>query len=264
MHYTTGAVILRSREFGEADRLLTLYTLAEGKVTAKVRGARRPSTRLGGSTLALSHVEVMLWRGRSSIETLTQAVPCDAWQPIRDDLHRLAYASFAVEMIDLMCEEREPDPETYLMLLQTMNLIAYGERPDVAAYSLALRLLRSAGLLAPIDRCVSCGGAGAGGVGQSPLLSWSTARAGLLCSACEPVVTGGAAAEPRRLLRPDSLAVLGKLVEGSPRMLAALRPAAVVGEQLRGVVWDCLRVNMERTPKSLSLLDSLPTGGGFG
>lgn len=262
MHYTTGAVILRSREFGEADRLLTLYTLAEGKVTAKVRGARRPSTRLGGATLALSHVEVMLWRGRSSIETLTQAVPCDAWQPIRDDLHRLAYASFAAEMIDLMCEEREPDPETYLMLLQTMNLIAYGERPEVAAYSLALRLLRSAGLLAPIDRCVSCGGAG--GDQQGPLLSWSTARAGLLCSACEPVGTDGAAAEPRRLLRRDSLAVLGKLVEGSPRVLAALRPAAAVGQQLRGVVWDCLRANLERPPKSLSLLDSLPTGGGFG
>lgn len=244
--YTTEAIILRARDFGEADRLLTLFTLAEGKVTAKVRGARKAKSRLAGATLPLSHVEVMLWRGRSNIETLTQAVARHSFSPLRDDLHRLALASLAAELADLLSEERAPSPPTFVALLETLTLIGYGESPDVAAYAFAMRLLRGAGLATPVGVCASCGAAGEAVAGWY----WLGEQAMLVCHAC-------AGAAERAPVRPDTIAALGQLVDGSTRALAALRVDGAVARQLRAIVWDSLTVHLERRPRSLDFIDSL-------
>lgn len=220
--YATEAVILRSRDFAEADRVVTLYTLAAGKVAAKVRGARRPGSRLGGVTMPLTHVDVALWRGRSSLESLVQVSPRDGFAPLRGDLRRMAYASLAVELVDLLTEERSPSPETYVALLEALTLVAYGEGPEVAAYSLAFRLLRSGGVLR-----LDCLPAGPGG---------------------DP--------DPVRL-RPDTLAVLRQLLDAGPRALAALRLGPECHRQVRLALWDSLRAHLDRPPRSLAFLDTL-------
>lgn len=251
--YTTEAVILRARDFGEADRLLTLYTLAEGKVTAKVRGARKSGSRLAGATLPLTHVEVMLWRGRSNIETLTQAVSKEGFGPLREHLWRLAQASLSVELIDLLTEDRIPSPETYVALLQTLTLIAYGEAPEVAGYSLALRLLRDAGLLSSLDSCASCGRAlpGREEAGRTGAI-WPRAAEGPVCSDCAVLtgVTGLA-------VGPDVLRVLCLMLEANPRALAALRLGRQLESQVRAVLWDALTSHLDKRPRSMDFLDTV-------
>ncbi len=253
--FTTEAVILRAREFGEADRLLTLYTLAAGKITAKVRGARKPRSRLAGATLPLTHAEVQLWQGRSNILTLTQAVSRDAYAPLREDLRRLALANFAAEMVDLLTEDGAPSSPTYIALLETMALIAYGEAPDLAAYSLALRMLRAAGLLAPLVRCAACGrsleqGMGEAGAGEAAG-AWSPTRGAFVCGACageDDLVS---------TVRQGTVATLGVLLDGSPRALRALRVDDAARKQLRMVLWDAINVHLDRRPRSMDFLDSL-------
>lgn len=267
--YSTEAVILRARDFGEADRLVTLYTLDQGKITAKVRGARRPRSKLGGITLPLTYVDVMLWRGRSSIESLTQAVPRDGFAPLRAELGRLGHANLVAELVDLLTLERVPSPPTFVALLSTINLIAYGERSDMPAYAFALRMLRDAGVLAGLDTCVSCGRpieTSASQESSPALLGWSAEAAGPLCGEC---VGGGAADDlpgegrggPHRglllMLRPDTLGYLRQLIDASPRALAALRPGPAALRQIRTVLWDCFGANLERPPRSLGFLDTI-------
>jgi DNA repair protein RecO (recombination protein O) len=248
---TTEAVILRARDFGEADRLLTMFTLVEGKITAKVRGARKPRSRLAGATLPLSHVEVMLWQGRSNIALLTQAVARDSYSPLRDDLHRLALASLAAELVDLMSEERIASPPTFVALLETMAMISYGEAPQLATYAFALRLLRTAGLAAPVGACAGCGRT----VATADGWTWASDQAVLLCAECAG--TGGFPVLPVRL---DTLAALRQLSDGTTRSVAALRVDAAVARQLRAIVWDSLTAHLDRRPRSLDFLDSLPPG----
>lgn len=252
--YTTEAVILRARDFGEADRLLTLYTLAEGKVTAKVRGARNAGSRLAGATLPLTHAEVMLWRGRSNIETLTQAVCRDGFAPMREDLWRLAQANLAVELVDLVTEERVPSSETYIALLQTMSLIAYGEAPEVAGYALTLRLLRHAGLLSQLDRCASCGRPLPEGAGGGAAI-WPKAAEGPVCGPCA-VRTGISGLE----LGADVLRVLARLLDASARALAALRLGPALEAQVRAVLWDALSCHLDRRPRSMEFVDTVAAG----
>jgi len=247
--YTTEAVILRARDFGEADRLLTLFTLEQGKITAKVRGARRPRSRLAGATLPLTQVEVMLWHGRSNIDLLTQAVCRDAYAPLREDLQRLALASLAAELVDLLSEEREPSAATYVSLLETLAMISYGEVPQLATYSFALRLLRAAGLLAPLQACAACGRT------DPPVggWTWTSDRAAVLCADCAP-------GRPAVAIRADTLAIVQQLLDGTARSIAALRVDETAARQLRAIVWDALTVHLDRRPRSLDFLDSLPAG----
>lgn len=287
--YTTEAVILRARDFGEADRLLILYTLAQGKVTAKVRGARKPKSRLAGATLPLTHSEVMLWRGRSSIQRLTQAVCQEGFGPLREDIRRLAHANLVVELTDLLTEEGVPSPDVFVGLLGSLSLIAFGERPQMAAFSFAWRMLAAAGLGAGFERCAACGR------DELPAgeVLWLPGRAVPLCRRCvgaEDGLTAGVSAGgvsvgsggsggggsagrgwgrdgggPAPIkLRPDTVKIIGELRAGNPRVVAALRPATAARQQLRMVLWDCLRVHLDRPPKSLAFLDSLEQVGGRG
>ncbi len=251
--YTTEAVILRARDFGEADRLLTLYTLAEGKVTAKVRGARKAGSRLAGATLPLTQVEVMLWRGLSNIETLTQAVSKEGFSPLREDLWRLAQASLAVEMVDLLTEERVPSAETYVALLQTLTLIAYGEAPEVAGYSLALRLMREGGLLSRLDCCAVCGrGFWAPDSAVAAGAVWPRAAEGPVCRQCA-ARTGAAGLA----LGPDVMRVLTHMLEANPRALAALRLGRQLEPQVRALLWDALTGHLDRRPRSMDFVDTV-------
>jgi DNA repair protein RecO (recombination protein O) len=271
--YTADAVILRARDFQEADRLLTLYTLEEGKVTAKVRGARKPKSRLAGATLPLTHVQVMLWRGRSSIETLTQAVPKETFAPLREDVWRLAHASLVVEVVDFSTVERASSAEVFVALLETLALVAYGDAPEVAAYGFALRLLRAGGLLAPFDRCGECGrelaaggavfttdcrmlcedcGGGGAGAARAGAGADGGRRVGLPAAGED-----GGASQVALRLRGDALQGLKLMMGGNPRALAALRLGAEAAAQVRMVVWDALGRQLERRPRSLDFLDTL-------
>src|SRR6266508_2240136 len=88
--YTTEAVVLRSFRFGEADRVLHLYTLERGRVGAIAKGVRKTKSRFGGRLEPLSHVELVLHHGRGELDTVTGASLVRPHSAIRDDRHRLA------------------------------------------------------------------------------------------------------------------------------------------------------------------------------
>src|SRR5207237_792018 len=71
--YSTEAVVLRSIRFGEADRVLHLYTEAHGRVGAVAKGVRKTMSRFGARLEPLSHVELVLHRGRGELQTVTAA-----------------------------------------------------------------------------------------------------------------------------------------------------------------------------------------------
>ena len=77
--YQTKAVVLKARALGEADRLLTLFTESQGRLSAVARGARRPKSRIGGSLDVLNFVEVSLSPGRT-FDHLNECVVIDGFK----------------------------------------------------------------------------------------------------------------------------------------------------------------------------------------
>src|SRR2546430_997477 len=86
--YRTEAVVLRSLRFGEADRVLHLYTLDRGRVGAVAKGIRRTKSRFGGRLEPLSHVELLLHQGGGELSTVTGASLVHAHRAAREDPYR--------------------------------------------------------------------------------------------------------------------------------------------------------------------------------
>ena len=87
--YKTEAVVLRSIRFGEADRVLHLYTLDRGRVGAVAKGIRRTKSRFGARLEPLSHVELMLHQGSGELGTVTGASLVRAHRGAREESYRL-------------------------------------------------------------------------------------------------------------------------------------------------------------------------------
>src|SRR6266566_5993225 len=103
--YKTEAVVLRSIRFGEADRVLHLYTHDRGRIGAVAKGVRKTKSRFGGRLEPLSHVALLLYEGRE-LDIVTQAEALDHFRVIREDLDRLARATTMLEAVDQVAQER--------------------------------------------------------------------------------------------------------------------------------------------------------------
>lgn len=154
--FRTEAVVLRRTDFGEADRLLTLYSREFGKLKAIAKGARKPQSRKTGHVELFMRTRFFLARGRD-LDIVTQAEMAEAYEALRADLIRTTYASYAVELLDRFTADEDPNRRLYELLTDALGWL--GDAPDVrlAARFYELRLLSLAGFQPQLFRCVHCG-----------------------------------------------------------------------------------------------------------
>ena len=154
--YTTEAIVLRRQDFGEADRILTIFSLTHGKRRVIAKGVRRPRSRKAGHLEPYTRVRMLLARGRE-MDIVTQAEAAELFPGLRGDLIRLGHAAYAVELLDRFTVEEGAHRPLYELLNQTLARLADGADPALALRSFELRLLDLAGFRPELNRCVRCG-----------------------------------------------------------------------------------------------------------
>ncbi len=142
--YRTEAVVLRRSDFGEADRLLTLYSRDYGKVRAIAKGARKPQSRKTGHVELFMRSDFMLARGRT-IDIVTQAETIEPHRALSQDLLRTTYAAYAVELLDNFTPEEEKHTGIYNLLIEALVRFDNSDNLPLAARYFELRLLSLAG-----------------------------------------------------------------------------------------------------------------------
>jgi DNA repair protein RecO (recombination protein O) len=180
----TEAVVLRSMRFGEADRILHLYTPQRGRIAAIAKGVRRARSRFGGRLEPYFRLQMVLHEGRSELLTVTGADTVDGHSRLREDGPALDSAARACDAVTRLFETSEPHPRVFALLCNELALLdagAGGGRSHATyANQLAfrLKLLLAAGLAPQLAGCASCGEA-------EHLVAFSGAAGGVVCSACE-------------------------------------------------------------------------------
>lgn len=152
----TEAVVLKRSDFGEADRLLTLFTPRHGKVRAIAKGARKPQSRKTGHVELFMRSNLLLAVGRN-LHILTQAEMIEPYTALRDDLVRTTYAAYAVELLDRFTVDDDPHPEIYHLLVDTLGWFAAHDDVMLVSRFFELRLLSLSGFRPQLFSCVSCG-----------------------------------------------------------------------------------------------------------
>ncbi len=176
----TEAVVLRSLRYGEADRILHLYTPHRGRVSAIAKGVRRTRSRFGGRLEPFFRLRLVLYEGRSELLTVTSAETISGHPRLREHAAALDGAARACDAVGRLFETSEPHPGVFALLCNELALL--DARPDQATYAnqlaFRLKLLLAAGLAPQLAACASCGEA-------DHLAAFSGAAGGVVCTACE-------------------------------------------------------------------------------
>ena len=184
--YKTDAVVLRSFRFGEADRVLHLYTAGRGRIGAIAKGVRKTKSRFGARLEPFSHVELMLHQGSGELHTVTGASLVDAHRPTREDTYRLSVGLVGAEaMLRLFVEEEQNERafEALTRFLSASDAIPAGTGGSAAhdplALAFQLKLLWLSGYVPHLESCVECGG-------TDELVGYLPRSGGAVCAACAP------------------------------------------------------------------------------
>jgi DNA repair protein RecO (recombination protein O) len=176
----TEAVVLRSIRYGEADRILHLYTPEQGRLSAIAKGARRARSRFGGRLEPFMHVRALLHEGRSDLLTVTAVDTVAVHRSLREHATTLDAAARACDAVARLFETADPHPEVFRLLLNTLALLdgdVAHARPGTGL-AFRLKLLLVAGIVPQLAACAVCGE-------TEHLRGFSGAAGGVVCSACE-------------------------------------------------------------------------------
>lgn len=183
----TEAVVLRSLRYGEADRILHLYTPQRGRVSAIAKGVRRTKSRFGGRLEPFFRLRMVLYvpsRPRSELLTVTSAETVDGYPRLREDGPALDSAARACDAVSRLFETDEAHPGVFALLCNELALLDAGAAGDRSHATYAnqlafrLKLLLAAGLAPQLAACAACGEA-------DHLAGFSGSAGGVVCTACE-------------------------------------------------------------------------------
>jgi len=152
----TKAVIIKTQDFKENDKLVWFYTEKLGKITAVVRGAKKSKSKFLALTLPLCYGEYMVYKGKN-LYTLQEGKIINSFQGLLNNLHKLTFSSYLCELIDIACSDNEINVEIFRNLVTTLYLL----NTDALDYELLIRafelkLLKSTGYNLTLDRCSVC------------------------------------------------------------------------------------------------------------
>jgi DNA repair protein RecO (recombination protein O) len=236
----TPAIVLKTYDFAEADRILVLFTEAQGKLRAVAKGVRRLHSRLAGSAGWLVLSELQLAGGEHrDLFLLTQGQTMRAYPRLKCDLVALGRAARMAELVLELTPDRQPLPEVFTLLVTALEGLEAGLSPAVAGLWFELILLDRLGYRPGLAVCQVCGAA----AGEA---AFHAELGGLACRACRPAhgvsLTRGGRALVARLLAAgmDGLRSL-RLSGAQETELSAVLEAAVDHQLGRRLKSDTFR-----------------------
>jgi DNA repair protein RecO (recombination protein O) len=178
--FKTEAVVLRTFRYGEADRILHLYTAERGRVGAIAKGVRRVKSRFGGRLEPLFRVNLVLHQGRGELCTVTQVETVAAHPALRERRDSLERASQACDAVLRLLDSEEPNPPAYNLLCRELQLLDADPAAATRAHALSfrLKLLLAAGFAPELAACATCGD-------REHVGGFSASAGGVVCPGCE-------------------------------------------------------------------------------
>src|SRR3989442_1793469 len=160
----TPAIVLKSRKWGDADRIVTFFTLKHGKVRGVARGARRMKSRFGGTLEPFVYCDLVLYeKPGDSLYRVSQTDVREAFHPLRSSLETIAGAARLANLAGAVTADGDAVPRIFHALLEGVPAIQGSEEPGLTAALSELEVLRFARGLPPPDRCQNCPGEYRGG-----------------------------------------------------------------------------------------------------
>ena len=250
--YHTEAVVLRRHDMGEADRLITLYTPNVGKLRAIAKGVRKPASRKAGHVELFIHCSLLIARGKN-LDIITQAETVHPFRPLREDLERITYAHYAVELLDRFAVENESNHPLFDLLVSTLQRLCEADDLALVTRFYELRVLALEGYRPQFFYCLDCSDE------IKPVTNYfSPSRGGILCPRCgEGLINVSGMARHVRPLAVTTLKVLRYLQTHPYEECSRLRLTATTHRDLETMMQHYITFILERNLKSIEFMKRL-------
>jgi DNA repair protein RecO (recombination protein O) len=237
--YRDTGVVLRTYKLRESDRIVVIHTAENGKVRAVAKGVRKTKSKFGARLEPMSHVRLLLYRGRE-LDIVSQAESVEPLSPMLSSLDRASQGLAAVEAVDQLSLEREPNAQLYRMLVGVLRTIADSPSPlNVAAFY--WKLLANEGMRPELDRCVRCGETEP----DVSFVAFDLNEGGVLCRTCR---SGQA-------ISPATLSLLRDILGG--RLVQALgQPESPTTHDVSSLATSALEFHIERRLKAVAMFET--------
>jgi len=232
--FSEEALILSTLDYGDADRLVTLFTPTRGKLTAFAAGARKSKRRFAGALEPFTLVRAQLVERRGDTFRLDSVDIQRGFYSIREDLSRIARALYVVELARELVRDREPHPELYASVVSYLEKLEARQAGPTSLIAFELELLAHAGFMPRFDRCSICGK----GLGDSP--RFDPHHGGGVCAHCKDRASGSlpvpaAVLESLRGLQEGNRIPMAPEMRQRARELLNVFIAHHLGRQLKSV-----------------------------
>jgi len=243
--YRTDAIILHRTDFGEADRLLTVFTLERGKLRLLAKGVRKTTSRKAGHVELFMLTDMLVAHGRTW-DIISQAEIVEPYRDLREDLDKTSQAYYLAELLDRFTEEHDANAPLFQLLTLTLAHLSHTMDPFLLLRYFELHLLSLTGFQPQLHFCVACG------------------------EALEPVenyfhfIDGGALCPTHGQIRPNAeplplsvLKVLRFLQTEPWEKAAKLQLTPVTRQQVEMLLFNYITFLLERRLKSVEFLRQL-------
>ncbi len=239
--YKAEAVVLRARDCGRGDKLLTLYSREYGKIKVMAHGVAKPASRKRGAVQLFTRTKFLIHRGRQ-LDSVSQCEGVEMFPYLRGDLEKIGYASYLAELVDALTPEAEPNEHLFYMFIETLRLMKTDD-PEILTRAFEIRSFSLMGYRPVLEACVRCDRP----VGERPY--FSPAQGGVLCGDC-----GSAVREAVPCTR-GIVEILKLFLSWRPAKLRQLKIEQRDRKQIKDLLYEYLKYYLERDLKSAAFLN---------
>jgi DNA repair protein RecO (recombination protein O) len=241
----TQGIVLKYTNLGEADKILTILTRNKGKIKAVAKGCRKPKSSLLASSELFAFSEFVLYKG-ANLYQISQADTRETFYNLRNDLLKLSYAVFFVEMADAVSEEELSSERLFLLLAKTLYYLAEGEIPvGIINEAYQLKLMDISGYRPSLQRCVHCG------KNELQQYKFDIEMGGVICNECEKF--------GKNVIRisPGTLETIRILLNTEISRLNTLKIDNTIFNEIDKLVKRFVEAHLDKRFKSLDFLNEI-------
>lgn len=177
MLYSLQGIVIRSIDYGESHKIITLYTAELGKISLMARGAKKIKSRHTAVTQLFTCGEYTFYKQAGKMGTLNHAEVTSSMLGLRNDLTKTAFAAYLAEMIERLLHDEEASSYLYAQFEAALQALDDNKEPAIVAHLFEIKMLQFQGYTPHLEDCVSCNS-------TEQLTFFSTNLGGVICSTC--------------------------------------------------------------------------------
>ena len=241
-------IVLRRQDLRETSLILNFYTKDFGKIKGIVRGVRGPHAQYGGGSLEVFAYDSIVFYERKTSEfyTISQCDLLEFFNPVRESLERLAYATYIIELLDSVTALADKNQDVFELLLNSLKLLSGQSSAKRVTRIFEIKLLSLLGLMPSLSLCANCG---------QPIpdsgMRFSIHHGGLICRTCFDKAPD---AQP---ILPGTVKFIEHIRSSPFEKVERVKVAAKVGEELEAILRKFLDYHIERRLKTVEFLKEI-------